>query len=59
MNAATSEVQFKRELQRFMNIVASGVKVAEQQSRMGVSPFTYDQLAAERQRRAAAKGTKK
>jgi hypothetical protein len=26
---------------------------------MGVSPFTYDQLAAERQRRAAAKGTKK
>jgi hypothetical protein len=59
MNAATSEVQFKRELQRFMNIVASGVKVAEQQSRMGVSPFSYDQLAAERQRRAAAKGTKK
>jgi hypothetical protein len=59
MNTATSEVQFKRELQRFMNIVASGVKVAEQQSRMGVSPFTYDQLAAERQRRAAAKGVKK
>jgi hypothetical protein len=59
MNAATSEVQFKRELQRFMNIVANGVKVAEQQSRIGVSPFSYDQLAAERQRRAAAKGAKK
>lgn len=59
METATSETQFKRELQRFMNIVASGTKVAEQQSRMGVSPFTYDQLAAESQRRAAAKGAKK
>lgn len=58
MNTATSETQFKRELQRFMNIIASGTKVAEQQSRMGVSPFSYDQLAAEKQRRAAAKGVK-
>ena len=59
MNASTSEVQFKRELQRFMNIVASGMKVAEKQSRMGAAPFSYDQLAAEKQRRAAAKGVKK
>lgn len=59
MNTATSEVQFKRELQRFMNIVASGMKVAEKQSRMGATPFSYDQLAAEKQRRAAAKGVKK
>jgi hypothetical protein len=59
MNTGTSEVQFKRELQRFMNIVASGMKVAEKQSRMGISPFSYDQLAAEKQRRAAAKGVKK
>lgn len=59
MNASTSEVQFKRELQRFMNIVASGMKVAEKQSRMGATPFSYDQLAAEKQRRAAAKGVKK
>jgi hypothetical protein len=59
MNTATSEVQFKRELQRFMNIVASGMKVAEKQSRMGAAPFSYDQLAAEKQRRAAAKGVKK
>jgi hypothetical protein len=58
MNTATSEVQFKRELQRFMNIVASGMKVAEKQSRMGAAPFSYDQLAAEKQRRAAAKGGK-
>jgi len=59
MNTSTSEVQFKRELQRFMNIVASGMKVAEKQSRMGVSPFSYDQLTAEKQRRAAATGVKK
>lgn len=59
MNTATSEVQFKRELQRFMNIVASGMKVAEKQARMGAAPFSYDQLAAEKQRRAAAKGVKK
>jgi hypothetical protein len=59
MNTSTSEVQFKRELQRFMNIVASGMKVAEKQSRMGAAPFSYDQLAAEKQRRAAAKGVKK
>ena len=59
MDTATSETEFKRQLQRFMNIVANGTKVAEKQSRMGVSPFTYDQLAAERQRRAAAKGVKK
>jgi hypothetical protein len=59
MSTATSEVEFKRQLQRFMNIVANGVKVAEQQSRMGVSPFSYDQLAAERQRRTTAKGAKK
>lgn len=58
MNTGTSEVQFKRELQRFMNIVASGMKVAEKQSRMGISPFSYDQLTAEKQRRAAAKGGK-
>jgi hypothetical protein len=58
MNTSTSEVQFKRELQRFMNIVASGMKVAEKQSRMGAAPFSYDQLAAEKQRRAAAKGGK-
>ena len=59
MNTSTSEVQFKRELQRFMNIVDSGMKVAEKQSRMGVSPFSYDQLMAEKQRRAAATGVKK
>ena len=59
MNASTSETQFKRELQRFMNIVASGMKVAEKQSRMGISPFSYDQLSAEKQRRAAATGVKK
>jgi hypothetical protein len=59
MNTSTSEVQFKRELQRFMNIVASGMKVAEKQSRMGISPFSYDQLSAEKQRRAAATGVKK
>lgn len=58
MQTSTSESQFKTELQRFMNIVANGVKVARQQSRMGASPYTYDQLMAEKQRRAAAKGGK-
>ena len=53
MKASTTEEQFKRELQRYLDIVAGGVKVARQQSRMGQSPFTYDQLMAERQRRAA------
>ena len=59
MDTATSETEFKRQLQRFMNIVATGTKVAEKQSRMGISPFSYDQLAAEKQRRAAATGVKK
>ena len=54
METATSEGQFKTELQRFLNIVADGVQVARQQSRMGASPFTYEQLMAERQRRARA-----
>ena len=58
MDTATSESEFKRQLQRFLDIVANGTKVARQQARMGVSPFTYDQLMAERQRRAAAKGGK-
>lgn len=55
METATTENEFKRQLQSFLDVVADGVKVARQQARMGASPFTYDQLMLEKQRRAAGK----
>jgi len=54
MKAATSESEYKRALQDYVDAVAAGVQIARQQSRMGASPFTYDQLMAEKARRASA-----
>lgn len=54
MKAATSETEYKRALQDYVDAVAAGVQIARKQSRMGASPFTYDQLMAEKARRAAA-----
>jgi len=54
MKAATSESEYKRALQDYVDAVSAGVQIARQQSRMGASPFTYDQLMAEKARRAAA-----
>jgi hypothetical protein len=54
MNSATSESEFKRAMQDYVDAIAAGVQIARKQSRMGASPFTYDQLMAEKARRAAA-----
>jgi hypothetical protein len=54
MDAATSESEYKRALQDYVDAIAAGVQIARKQSRMGASPFTYDQLMAEKARRAAA-----
>jgi flagellar protein FlgJ len=58
MKAATSETEYKRALQDYVDAIAAGVEIARKQSRMGAVPFTYDQLMAEKARRAASAGRK-
>jgi hypothetical protein len=50
-----SEAQFKRELQKYVNKLATGLDVARKQAGMGGSPFTYEDLMREKRRRAAMK----
>lgn len=50
-----SEVQMRRELQKYVNKLATGLDVARKQAGMGGSPFTYDDLMREKRRRAEMK----
>ena len=50
-----SEAQFKRELQKYVDKLATGLDVARKQAGMGGSPFTYEDLMREKRRRAAMK----
>ena len=51
-----SEAQFKRELQKYVNKLATGLNVARKQAAMGGSPFTYEDLMREKRLRDAKKG---
>lgn len=51
-----SEAQFKRELQKYVDKLATGLDVARKQAAMGGSPFTYEDLMREKRRRAEMKG---
>jgi len=51
MKTSTSEDRFRQAAQTYANKVSQGLKVARQQARMGVIPYSYDQLMAEKARR--------
>ena len=56
LGTGMSEAQFKRELQKYVNKLATGLDVARKQAGMGGSPFTYEDLMREKRRRAEMKG---
>lgn len=51
LGTGMSEDQFKRELQRYVNKIVQGLEVARKQAGMGSSPFSYEDLRRERERR--------
>jgi len=55
LGTGMSEAQFKRELQKYVDKLATGLDVARKQAGMGGSPFTYEDLMREKRRRAAMK----
>lgn len=55
MKTATSEEEFRRAAQDYVNAIANGVKIARKVARMGAVPYTYDQLMAEKARRSGGK----
>lgn len=52
LNTGMSEVEFKRQMQRYLDKIAQGLSVARKQASMGGNPFTYEDLMREKQRRA-------
>lgn len=56
LGTGMSEAQFKRELQKYVDKLATGLDVARKQAAMGGSPFTYEDLMREKRRRAETKG---
>lgn len=52
LGTGMSEVEFKRQMQRYMDKIAQGLSVARKQASMGGNPFTYEDLVREKQRRA-------
>jgi hypothetical protein len=56
LGTGMSEAQFKRELQKYVNKLATGLDVARKQAAMGGSPFTYEDLMREKRLRDAKKG---
>lgn len=52
MNEATSEAEFRRAAQDYVNAISSGVAIMRKQAGMGATPYSYEQLMAEKQRRA-------
>lgn len=55
MDAATSEEEFRRASQDFVDAIANGVKIARKQAQMTNAPYTYDQLLAEKARRSGGR----
>lgn len=55
MKTATSEEEFRRNAQEFADAIRNGVEIMKKQARMGVTPYTYDQLLAEKARRSGGK----
>jgi len=55
LGTGMSEAQFKRELQKYVDKLATGLDVARKQAGMGGSPFTYEDLMREKRRQAAMK----
>lgn len=53
MSTATSEEDFRAAAADFDATIANGVAVARQKARSGGLPYSYDQLKAEQERRAA------
>lgn len=51
MRTSTSENRFRGAAQTYANKVSQAVKIARQKARMGVLPYSYDQLMAEKARR--------
>lgn len=58
MTTATSENEFRRNAQEYASVVQGGVKSQRKEARIGVSPYSYAELMAERERRRAAGGRK-
>lgn len=56
LGTGMSEAQFKRELQKYVDKLGTGLEIARKQAGMGGSPFTYDDLMREKRRREAMKG---
>ena len=56
LGTGMSEAQFKRELQKYVNKLATGLDVARKQAGMGGSPFTFEDLMREKRLRDAKKG---
>jgi hypothetical protein len=55
LGTGMSEVQMRREVQKYVDKLATGLDVARKQAGMGGSPFTYEDLMREKRRRAAMK----
>lgn len=55
MKTATSEEEFRRSAQEYVDAIRNGVEIMRKQARMGVTPYTYDQLMAEKARRSGGK----
>ena len=51
LDTSMGEKQFKIELQRYVNKIAQGLDTARKQAGMGSSPFSYEDLRRERERR--------
>lgn len=53
MKTSTSEAEFRAAAADFDQALANGVQISRQSARMGGLPYSYDQLKAEQERRAA------
>lgn len=56
LGTGMSEKQMRREVQKYVDKLATGLDVARKQAGMGGSPFTYEDLMREKRRRAEMKG---
>jgi len=55
MSTSTSESDFRAAAADFDRIIAGGLDVTQKRARMGSLPYSYEQLRAEQERRAARK----
>lgn len=56
MSTATSENEFRRNANEYARVITDGLSVSRKTAEMGRTPFTREQLEAERKRRLAARG---